>query len=325
MLPSRFTDYFRLVVLDRAVDMIAVEELQRTVWPGSETDVVPGHLLLASAHHGGLVIGAYQIAELENNVKPEFPLLAFSGSGELPPTARLVGFVFGFPGTYETPDGPRLMHYSHMLAVHSSVRRVGIGFALKRAQWQLTRRQGIDRMNWTYDPLLSRNAYLNISRLGAVCNTYIEDAYGVMLDGLNAGLPSDRFQVDWWLATPRVDRRLSQRPRKQLDLAHFLAAEAQIINPSWIDQDGLPHPSETVQMDDFSDFESSHSIILLEIPVDFQNIKSRDLNLALAWRLHARTLLQNLFMAGFLVTDFIHHTGEFPRSYYVLSYGASTL
>ncbi len=210
---SRFTDYFRLCILEKAHEMVAVEELQRVVWPGNETDIVPGHLMLAATHHGGLVIGAYQIEALIENKPFNFPPSALSGVGELTSTAKLVGFVFGFPGIFETPSGPCCKHYSHMLAVHPSVRGCGIGFALKRAQWQMVRRTGIDCINWTFDPLLSRNAYLNISRLGAVCNTYKEDAYGVMLDGLNAGLPSDRFQVDWWVNSQRVSRRLSRRPR----------------------------------------------------------------------------------------------------------------
>jgi predicted GNAT superfamily acetyltransferase len=325
MSPVRFTDYFRLVVLERAVDMIAVEELQRTIWPGCETDVVPGHMLLASAHHGGLVIGAYQIADLPDNDKPDFLDPAYFTGGELPSSAKLVGFAFGFPGTYETPDGPRLMHYSHMLGVHPSVRSMGIGFALKRAQWQMTRHLGIDRMCWTYDPLLSPNAYLNISRLGAVCSTYIEDAYGIMQDGLNAGLPSDRFQVDWWLTTARVNRRLSRRARQPLSLAHFLSANAQIINPAWFDESGLPHPVQTIVVHELIDPNPSQPITLVEIPADFLNLKSRDLKLALSWRMHARALFQNLFQNGYLVTDFVHLAGEFPRSYYVLSFGESTL
>ena len=83
----------------------------------------------------------------------------------------------------------------------------GIGFALKRAQWQMVRHQDLDHITWTYDPLLSRNAYLNIARLGAVCSTYRRSEYGEMRDGLNVGLPSDRFQVDWWLNSHRVQRR----------------------------------------------------------------------------------------------------------------------
>ena len=112
---------------------------------------------------------------------------------------ELIGFVFGFPGIEPTPDGPRPKHCSHILGVLPDHRDGGVGFALKRAQWQMVRHQGLDHVTWTYDPLLSRNAHLNIARLGAVCSTYRRSEYGDMRDGLNAGLPSDRFQVDWWV------------------------------------------------------------------------------------------------------------------------------
>ena len=126
-------------ILETPEEMTAVEELQRQVWHGSETDVVPAHVFIAAIHNGGIVAGAY----LDD---------------------RLIGFVFGFPGIEKTPDGPRAKHCSHMLGIHPDHRDGGIGFALKRAQWQIVRHQGLDHITWTYDPLLSRNAHLNISR-----------------------------------------------------------------------------------------------------------------------------------------------------------------
>ncbi len=159
------TTTWSIRLLETAEEMAEVESLQSLVWSPSDLDVVPKDLMLAVVHNGGLAIGAFA----EN---------------------KLIGVVFGFPGFYDTPDGPRIKHHSHLLAVHPEWRSEGIGFALKRAQWQMVRKQGIDRITWTFDPLLSRNAHLNIARLGAVCNTYIQSAYGKMEDGLNAGLDS---------------------------------------------------------------------------------------------------------------------------------------
>jgi predicted GNAT superfamily acetyltransferase len=170
---------WNLKILETPQEMESVEDLQRLVWPGSETEIVPVHLLVTAVHNGGLAIGAYQAAKENGQME------------------RLVGFVFGFVGLYYTPDGPRPKHCSHMLGVDPALRDQGLGFALKRAQWQMVRHQDIDRITWTYDPLLSRNAHLNIARLGAVCNTYRREVYGQMRDGLNVGLPSDRFEVDW--------------------------------------------------------------------------------------------------------------------------------
>ena len=287
-------------ILDTPAEMEAVEELQRRVWPGSETDVVPLHLLVTASHNGGLVIGAY-------HPQADSP-------------DRLVGFVFGFTGLYSTPDGPRPKHCSHMLGVDPQLRDQGLGFALKRAQWQMVRHQGLDRITWTYDPLLSRNAYLNIAKLGAVCNLYQREVYGDMRDGLNEGLPSDRFEVDWWVNSQRVQRRLSRKARLRLDLAHFLAAGAEILNPSTGNGRDWPTPGSVTDLPKGEET----SLLLVEIPADFQGLKAADRELATAWRKHTRDLFEGLFANGFLVTDFIFLPGRHSRSYYVLSHGDST-
>lgn len=284
-------------IIDKPDEMGAVENLQRLVWPGSETDIAPAHVLLAGVHNGGLLIGAY----IDD---------------------QLVGFVFGFPGLYYTPDGPRLKHYSHMLGVHPDHRSQGLGFTLKRAQWQMVRHQGIDRITWTYDPLLSPNARLNISKLGAVCNTYLKEFYGEMRDGLNVGLPSDRFQVDWWVNTRRVFRRLSRRARRVLDLPQYLTAGAQIVNPAQIDEQGWPRPTPSFDLQ-VEGIESS--LLLVEFPANFLSLKGADPALGLEWRLHTRFIFESLFDRGYLVTDFVYHNDVPPRSFYVLSFGESTL
>lgn len=294
-------------ILDTIDELKMVEDLQRIVWPGSDTDVVPAHLLITAVHNGGLVLGSFPTDEK---------------SGE---ANKLAGFVFGFPGLYSTPDGPRLKHCSHMLAVHPEYRGRGTGFSLKRAQWQMVRHQGIDRITWTYDPLLSRNAHLNVARLGAVCNTYLRELYGEMRDGLNIGLASDRFEVDWWVNTQRVERRLSRKARLNLDLAHFLSAGAEVINPTQLDADGWPVPTKPVKYPSTMNSDNQESLILLvEIPADFLALKETNFDLASEWRLSSREIFENLFEGGYLVTDFVHLRGKFPRSYYVFSHGEGT-
>jgi predicted GNAT superfamily acetyltransferase len=285
-------------ILETPEEMAAVEELQLLVWPGNELEIVPVHLLLTAAHNGGLVIGAYD-------------------------QQRLVGFVFGFPGLKATPAGLQPKHCSHMAAVHPDFRDSGLGFVLKRAQWQMVRQQGIDHITWTYDPLQSRNANLNFAKLGTVCNTYFRDYYGQLRDGINLGLPSDRFQVDWWLNSKRVTRRLSKQPRQKLDLAHFFAAGMSIINPTELDDSGLPRPHPSPL--DVSTFDQLPTMLLLEIPADIMTLKMTNPALALEWRLHTRTLFVSLFTLGYLVTDFVYLSGSHRRSFYVLSYGDSTL
>ncbi|OGO20003.1 MAG: hypothetical protein A2Z14_16565 [Chloroflexi bacterium RBG_16_48_8] len=278
-------------------DVAQLEALQLLVWPGSETDVVPAHIMLAIARNGGLVLGAYD-------------------------QDRLIGFVAGFLGTdHESPDRPalaRLKHHSHMLGVHPDYRDEGVGFHLKSAQRDFVHKQGIRLITWTYDPLQSRNAYLNIHRLGAVCRRYHREAYGEMRDQLNVGYPSDRFEVEWWITSARVKSRL-KGSRRTLDLANFLGAGAVKINPAQLGADHLLQPAEKIlPMED--------RIILVEIPPEITLIKERDAEISRSWRMQTRMLFEEAFSKGYLVTDFIYLREErFPRSYYVLSYGEGSL
>jgi predicted GNAT superfamily acetyltransferase len=182
------------------------------------------------------------------------------------------------------------------------------------------RRQGIDLISWTYDPLLSINAQLNIARLGAVCNTYLPNFYGLMRDDLNAGLPSDRFQVDWWVNSRRVNRRLSKRARSPLLFDQLLAAQVPIINPAGMNDRNLPHPSAPIELPGYQ----SGALLMVEIPADFNLVKQMDPSLAAAWRSQTRDIFQQLFNQGYLVTDFVHDQKVPERSYYILSHGEST-
>jgi len=276
-------------LIETPEEMTAVEDLQRLVWMAPDIEIVPKDMLLAAVHNGGLAIGA------------------FAG-------VDLVGVSFGFPGIYPTPDGPRLKHHSHMLAVHPDWRSKGIGFSLKRAQWQMVRKQGLDRITWTYDPLLSRNAHLNIARLGAVCSTYLPSEYGEMHDVLNAGLPTDRFQVDWWINTERVRRRLSRRPRPSLTIDHYRLAEATLLEAPREKGSFAAQPPHAVPA-------LTGHLFLIEIPFDFPALKAADLPLARAWRIYTRAVFKEAFANGYLVTDFVHEKG---RSFYVLTHGETT-
>lgn len=292
--------------------MAEIEEIQRRVWLGSETEVVPAHIIVAIVKYGGVLIGAY----IEN------------GGIE-----QCIGFVFGFPGFYSTPDGPRPMHCSDMLAILPEYRDQGLGYRLKRAQWQMVRNQGVDRIIWTYDPLMSRNAHLNINKLGAVCNTYLRNFYGELCDIMNQGLASDRFQVDWWVNTNRVNERLSRNARKSLELDHYLAAGVPIINPTRQNAFGLPCPTPVLSnIIEIIDDGKSHmsegenpAMFLVEIPADFLSLKQADPSLAKEWREHTRQIFEALFEKDYLVTDLVFSPDSPKRTYYVLSYGKSTL
>src|SRR5690606_31874816 len=155
-------------VVDDSASCRAVEELQLQIWGFQALEVVPYHQLMTAAPWGGIVLVAYD--------------------GDEP-----VGFAYGFPGL----DRGRPVLCSHMLGVLPAYRSRQVGYRLKLAQRDAARRAGYDRMVWTFDPLESRNAYLNLHKLGAFVETYSIDHYGDMDDDLNRGLPSDRLLADW--------------------------------------------------------------------------------------------------------------------------------
>jgi len=108
---------------------------------------------------------------------------------------RLVGFVLGWAGV----DAEGLHVHSHMLAATPDRRHRGVGYALKLAQRAHALDQGIGVIRWTFDPLVARNAWLNVGKLGAIVDRFERDYYGEMTDDLNVGERSDRFMVRWEL------------------------------------------------------------------------------------------------------------------------------
>lgn len=264
-------------------DYLRVESLQQEVWQmGSDIEVVPLHLLKVIAENGGVLLGAFN------------------------PQGEMVGFVFGFLARQEG----KLKHHSHMLGVLPAYRDAGVGFLLKCAQREAVIRQGLGWATWTYDPLEGRNGYLNINKLGVVCRTYIRNLYGELRDGLNVGLPTDRFQVDWWLRSRRVERRIGGE-RKRLTLADALAAGAEMVSETRLVGD--------MRVPGRSDLGSQAAAVLIEIPASFQAVKQADMSAAREWRLHTRELFEAYFAAGYTVTELISEVTEGERrNFYLL-------
>ena len=278
---------YTIQLLDQYNQMLAVETLIDEIWRGGAADAIPAHLLITMARNGGLIFGAYE--------------------GE-----KMVGVALGFLGIHETEQGGLIKHASHQMGVHPEHRGKGIGFALKKAQWQMVRRQGIDLITWTYDPLLSPNAYLNIGQLGAICNAYKREYYGEMVDSLNAGLASDRFEVEWWLKTRRVEQRLDRENYSRIRLDDYHKGNAQeLYLPETDSTSGLLRPPKTYAL-------PKAKLLLMPIPSDFQTMRSNYLKLAQDWRFFTRKVFETAFAAGYIVTDFIYEKG---KSYYVLTDG----
>ena len=256
----------------------AVQHLERTVWG---MDPIPIHQTLTAVKNGGILIGS------------------FDGD-------RLVGFCYAFPGF----DGKRTYLCSHMMGVAPSYRGMGLGKRMKWAQreWALSR--GYSLITWTYDPLESVNASLNLNALRAICSTYVENCYGEMDDVLNRGLPTDRFQVEWWLDSPHVTNPAP--PPTTMGLHRRVC--------DWsVNSDGMPQLPENVEqtLAGAEHFPDGTDSLLVPIPVRFQHIKSRDPVLARDWRMKTRTIFQALFSKGYAATGTLRQSGE-PVHYYVL-------
>jgi chorismate synthase len=258
----------------------ACEDLQHRVWAMPDNlDVVPLHLLVEVQRSGGLLLGAFDSDEL-------------------------IGLVFGFPGL--TASG-KLKHCSHMLGVAPDYQDLGIGYQLKLAQRKHALRGGFDLVTWTYDPLETRNAYLNIHKLGALCRTYVREYYGPMSDGLNVGLPSDRFQVEWWIASERVVQRLAG------ELSTQVPGPAFQVNTTARTAAGLLAPGSLT-------LDADAPLVQIEIPGDYQAMKTADPGLALTWRLAMRQVFETYFQAGYTVVDFLgRQTAGGRLGYYFLA------
>src|ERR1041385_8923741 len=155
--------------LDGPDELQACVDLQCETWGEGFSDVVPASILKGVQRIGGVVLGAFA------------------------PPKTLVGFVFGLTGV----ERGRIVHWSDMLAVRPEARNLGIGKRLKEEQRRAVRDLGADVIYWTFDPLVGRNAYLNLNRLGVRISEYVVDMYGITDSVLHGGVATDRLIVAW--------------------------------------------------------------------------------------------------------------------------------
>ncbi|WP_243297336.1 GNAT family N-acetyltransferase [Bacillus litorisediminis] len=252
-------------------EMREVAELEEHVWGPPAT---PVHQTHTAVKNGGLVIGAYD--------------------GE-----KLVGFQYSFPGFKEG----QVYLCSHMLGIHSDYQKSGIGEKLKQKQRELAIEMGYSFITWTFDPLLGVNAYLNLHKLGGIAGSYSENHYGMMEDAQNAGLPTDRFKVEWWIKSKYVSEH---KPK------HDAIDSKKILLLTEINQAGYPY---VLGKNQEVTFDPTVDGWLVPIPGDFQSIKNNDFELALDWRLQTREVFQLLMAHGF-VGDNLIRDSEKQVSYY---------
>lgn len=180
-------------------ELRACVDLQKEVWNFDDVDIVPLRLFVVSRKIGGQVIGA------------------FSGD-------QLVGFAFSIPGSR---NGHSYLH-SHMLAVRESFRNYGLGRKLKLAQRDDAIAKGFELLEWTFDPLEIKNAYLNLVKLGAITRRYSVNHYGLSSSPLQGGLPTDRLVAEWWLKSNRVVNLLEKNEPPQFTIEKKIHVPAEI-------------------------------------------------------------------------------------------------
>jgi predicted GNAT superfamily acetyltransferase len=277
-------------------DLHSLEELrdvmgvERDVWHLPDDELVPASLLVVSVKCGGIVIGAYD------------------GS-------RLVGFVYSFPGERHG----RRLQWSHMLGVVPEYQRSGVGHRLKLLQRERALGQGLDVIEWTFDPLQAGNASFNFNKLGVVSREYLEDAYGQTPSPLHRGAATDRLVAQWWLrapiaeqlvragvARPRAGAVAGRQPTARRGAAPTRArgaARSIAAAPRGIITNPVTRQGRWLRCSDRG-WAQGAPALLVNVPPVFTTVLSEVPELARDWRETTRTIFQRAFNEGYVVTGF---------------------
>jgi predicted GNAT superfamily acetyltransferase len=232
-------------------DYRACLDMQREVWQFADLDITPLRAFVITRTSGGFTLGAFA----END-------------------GKLLGFAHAL-AAFDAHNRPYF--YSQMLAVSPHLQNSGIGMQLKFVQRRRALERGIPLMVWTFDPLQSRNAYLNIVKLGAVVRKYKVNYYGnESTSVLHRGLDSDRLLAEWWVDSPRV-RAIAEGTGK-------------VETPV--------QPSASV-----------------EVPLDIEELKTRNMDEARAWQLKIRSEFEQHLADGLYCADFVRGTADTPSRY----------
>jgi predicted GNAT superfamily acetyltransferase len=165
-------------------DLQEVIDLFQQVWEGSTEPPLNMGVVRALSHSGNYIAG-------------------YRSEG------RLIAGIVGWLGMHGAGE---LHLHSHILGVLPGAGSHGLGFALKQHQREWCLGRSVATVEWTFDPLVGRNAYFNLYKLGADPAEYLVDFYGVMRDGINTGDESDRILVRWTLESPKAVAAAQGRP-----------------------------------------------------------------------------------------------------------------
>jgi predicted GNAT superfamily acetyltransferase len=266
---------YTIRALNSYAEMISVRQLQHDIWGFTDPEVgIYPPILNTAAKNGGVVLGAFDDE-----------------------TGRMVGFLFSFLGR---ESGGPLKLCSQAMGVLKGWRGRGIARSLKLEQRERALAQDLPLITWTYDPLETPNANLNLHKLRAVTRTYWRDVYGSDFGKLNAGLPSDRLLVEWWIAGRWLDRGQ--------------ALEWWEATPI-LEVEGSGDNRRIVR----ANLALTEDMLQLEVPADIRPVKAADMELAFDWRMKIRQVFESYFEKGYLATDFITtFEAEERRNRYIL-------
>ncbi|CAN5708866.1 MAG: hypothetical protein H0U67_10885 [Gemmatimonadetes bacterium] len=253
--PPRAGEVIR--ALSTADDFRACANLQRLTWGAEFADLVPGHLMKIAQRIGGVAAGAFD----ESGV--------------------LLGFVFGMTGVRNGSP----VHWSDMLAVRPESRGLGIGRLLKQHQRRQVLALGVPVIEWSFDPLVARNAHLNLVRLGATVSDYVVDMYGQSTSDLHDGLGTDRLIVSW----PSMSGSGSQPMAEPAERA---TAALNTID------DGYDHQSRAPAV------ASGEGQIRIAIPLDIHEVRAASTERAREWRESTRASFLAAMSDGYRVKTF---------------------
>lgn len=175
-------------------------ELQKSIWGFDDIELLPVRFFVVATKVGGQALGAFD-------------------------AGRMIAFCMAIPGL--KPGGRSYLH-SHMLGVLPEYRDFGLGRRLKLRQREDAIAAGIDLIEWTFDPLETKNAYFNIERLGAVVRRYVRNQYGTTTSHLHGGLPTDRCTAEWWINSERARKIIAGEPVEKPEIVTRIAVPAAI-------------------------------------------------------------------------------------------------
>ena len=260
--------------LDTLQELKAVADLFAVVWGRPGEPPITSDILRALAHSGNYVVGAYA-------------------------DGQMIGGLVGWLG--RTPGGEPLMH-SHILGVLPNSEARGLGFDLKQHQRRWCLARGVRIMEWTTDPLIRRNVYFNLAKLGAEAPEYLVDFYGVMRDQFNAGDESDRLLLRWHLDSRRAeDAAEGVLPELDADKLRGWGA-AQMLS---VGTRGEPVAAR-----------SRSRVLLCQVPDDIVALRHGDPATARAWRVALRDALGDALARGYVIA------GATRSGWYVLESGS---